>query len=126
MRGDSLADSAEREGSMDMSLSIVALSTAEVTLRALLVTTLAFGAIFVLARRPDVERFLRRQPQRVHPIYVRVDQRPGRGYQPPPPLRRGISALALLVAAVSVGAVVAFAIAVILSTLVTSVTDLLR
>jgi|GEM_PF-1920192 hypothetical protein len=109
-----------------MSTSIVALSTAEVTLRAVLVTALAFGAIFVVARRPDVERFLRRQPQRVQPIYVRVDQRPGRGYQPPPPSRRGISAVVLLVVAVSAGAVAALAVAVILSTLVTSVTDLLR
>lgn len=109
-----------------MSPSIVALSTADVTLRAVLVTAIAFGVIFVLARRPDVERFLRRQPQRVQPLYVRVDQRPGRGYAPPPPARRGISALVLLVVAVSLGAVAAFAVAVILSTLVTSVTDLLR
>lgn len=109
-----------------MSTSIVALSTADVTLRAVLVTFIAFGTIFVLARRPDFERFLRRQPQRVQPIYVRVDQRPSRGYQPPPPVRRGMSALVLLVVAIGLGAVAAFAVAVILSTLVTSVTDLLR
>jgi hypothetical protein len=111
---------------MDMSNTIVALSTGEVTLRAVFVCLFAFTAILVLSRRPDFDRFLRRQPPRVQPIYVRVDQRPGRAYQPPLGTRRGVSAAMLLLVALGVGAVGAFAVALVLGTLVTSVTDLLR
>lgn len=104
---------------------IVALSTADVTVRAGAVGLLAILAIAVVAGRIDWGQF-RRSQRRPVPIYLRVDQRPGQIYRPAS-LRRRVAATGGLAGfAVAGGIAIALVLSVVVAVLVESVTGLLR
>ena len=108
-----------------MTALIVALSTADVTVRAGAVGLLALFALFIIGSRIDWTQF-RRDAGRPAPIYLRVDQRPGQVYRPPSVRRRGVAGGNLLGVAVAGGVLIALALSVAVAVLVESVTDLLR
>lgn len=105
--------------------SIVALSATDATVHAAAVGFLAILAISFVVGRTDWSRLVRGH-RRPSPVYVRVDQRPGRIYNHPSLRRRTAAAGGLAGLAVVAGVVIALAVAVVISTLVSSVTDLLR
>lgn len=104
---------------------IVALSATDATVHAAAVGFFALLAVVFVASRFDWSR-LARGTRRPSPVYVRVDQRPGRIYTPPALRRRTAAAGGLAGLAVVAGIVFALAVAVVMSALVSSVTDLLR
>jgi len=108
-----------------MTALIVALSTADVTVRAGVVGLAAALAIAVLGQRVDWSQIRagRRPPV---PIYLRVDQRAGRVYRPPSARRRMTATGGLVGFAVAAGLVVALALSVAVALLVESANDLLR
>lgn len=111
-----------------MTTPIVALSMADVTVRAILVCALAFFALFVAGGRIDWT-WLRNgfgNGRRPTPIYLRVDQQATREYHRPDLRRRAMSTGQLLGLAVVGGIVIAIAVSVVLATAVGSVTSLLR
>ncbi len=108
-----------------MTVLIVALSTADVTVRAGAVGLVATVAIALLVLRLDWTQ-LRRGVRRPAPIYLRVDQRPGQVYRPPSARRRVTATGGLLGFAVAAGLVIALAVSVAAGLLVESVTNLLR
>jgi hypothetical protein len=108
-----------------MTALIVALSTADVTVRAGAVGLAAAFAIALLGLRVDWTQ-LRRGQRRPAPIYLRVDQRPARIYRPPSARRRAAATGGLAGFAVAAGLVIALALSVAAALLVESVTNLLR
>ncbi len=108
-----------------MTALIVALSTADVTVRAGVVGLAAAIAVALLGLRIDWTRFRggRRGPT---PIYLRVDQRPGQVYRPPSIRRRATATGGLVGFAVAAGLVIALTLSVAAALLVDSVTNLLR
>lgn len=108
-----------------MSASIVALSTADVTVRAAVVAGFAVVALALVADRMDFSRFARKVRRPEH-IYVRVDRRPGQLHRPPD-LRHRLTAAGNLAGLAIVGSVaIAVVVTLLISFLVGSVTDLLR
>jgi hypothetical protein len=108
-----------------MTALIVALSTADVTVRAGAVGLLAAVAIAVVGLRIDWNQF-RRHPRRVTPLYLRVDQRPGQIYRPPSIRRRAAAAGGLAGFAIAGGVIIALVVSVAIALLVESITGLLR
>jgi hypothetical protein len=108
-----------------MTALIVALSTADVTVRAGAVGLAAAIAVALLGLRVDWTQ-LRRGQRRPAPIYLRVDQRPGQVYRPPSARRRASATGGLLGFAIAAGLVIALALSVAAALLVESVTNLLR
>lgn len=108
-----------------MTALIVALSTADVTVRAGAVGLAAALAVALLGSRIDWNQ-LRRGQRRPIPLYLRVDQRPGQTYRPPTVRRRVAASGSLVGFAVAAGLVIALAVSVAAALLVESVTDLLR
>lgn len=108
-----------------MTALIVALSTADVTVRAGVVGLAAAIAVALLGLRVDWTQ-LRRGQRRPAPIHLRVDQRPGQIYRPPSTRRRVTATGGLLGFAVAAGLVIALALSVAAALLVESVTNLLR
>lgn len=108
-----------------MTALIVALSTADVTVRAGVVGLAAAIAIALLGLRIDWTQFRggRRRPM---PIYLRVDQRPGQVYRPPSARRRATATGGLVGFAVAAGLVIALTLSAAAALLVESVTNLLR
>ena len=104
---------------------IVALSTADVTVRAGAVGLLAVVAIVFVAARIDWGQF-RRSQGRPAPVYVRVDQRPGQIYRHPSIRRRAAAVSGLAGFAVAGGIAIALAFSVVVALLVESITGLLR
>ena len=114
-----------------ISLSIVALSNSDVTIRAVVVGFLACIAIFLLGRGGTaqnlIDKFLGNGPKRApQPILVRVDQRQQPLYEEPAPVRKAQSSALLLAIAVAVGATLAFALSFVVSTAVGSITGILK
>jgi hypothetical protein len=89
------------------------------------VCVLAAIAVIAIGGRIDWSS-LRRGYRPPRPIYLRVDQRPALSYERPDLRRRALSTGALVLLAVVSGVVIAIAVSIVLSTLVTSVTSLLR
>lgn len=108
-----------------MTALIVALSSADVTVRAVAVGTLGFLALILLSGRVDWSQ-LRRGARRPIPVYVRVDQRPGHIERPPTIRRRAAAIGGLTGMALVGGIVIAIGVSLVLALLVGSVTDLLR
>ena len=108
-----------------MTALIVALSTADVTVRAGAVGLAAAAALALLGLRIDWNQ-LRRGQRRPMPLYLRVDQRPGQVYRPPSARRRVAASGGLVGFALAAGLVIALAVSVAAALLVESVTDLLR
>lgn len=108
-----------------MTALIVALSTADVTVRAGVVGLAAALAIAVLGQRVDWSQ-IRAGRRRPVPIYLRVDQRAGRVYRPASARRRMTATGGLVGFAVAAGLVVALALSVAVALLVESANDLLR
>ena len=108
-----------------MTALIVALSSADVTVRAVAVGLLGFLALLFVSGRIDWTH-LRRGARRPIPVYVRVDQRPGRLNQPPTLRRRVAAAGGLTGIALVGGIVIAIGVSLVLALVVGSVTDLLR
>lgn len=108
-----------------MTALIVALSTADVTVRAGVVGLAAAIAIAILGLRIDWTQ-LRGGRRRPMPIYLRVDQRPGQVYRPPSARRRATATGGLVGFAVAAGLVIALTLSVAAALLVESVTNLLR
>ena len=108
-----------------MTALIVALSTADVTVRAGAVGLAAAIAVAVLGLRIDWTQ-LRRHRRRPTPIYLRVDQRPMQTYRPPSVKRRAAATGGLVGFALAAGLAVALALSVAAALLVDSVTNLLR
>lgn len=108
-----------------MTALIVALSTADVTVRAGVVGLAAAIAIAFLGLRIDWNQFRggRRRPV---PVYLRIDQRPGQVYRPPSARRRATAAGGLVGFAVAAGLVIALTLSFAAALLVESVTNLLR
>jgi hypothetical protein len=104
---------------------IVALSTADVTVRAGAVGLLALVAIALVAGRIDWGQF-RRSHNRPAPVYLRVDQRPGQIYRHPSIRRRAAATGGLAGFAVAGGVAIALVFAVVGALLVESITGLLR
>lgn len=109
----------------DMTALIVALSTADVTVRAGAVGLAAVVAVALLGVRIDWAS-LRRNQRRAVPIYLRVDQRSGYAYRPPSARRRAAATGGLMGFAVAGGLVIALALSIAAALLVESVTNLLR
>jgi len=108
-----------------MTALIVALSSADVTVRAVAVGLLGLLALIFISGRVDWTQ-LRRGNRRPIPVYVRVDQRPGRLDQPPT-IRRRVAAVGGLTGMALVGGIViAIGVSLVLALLVGSITDLLR
>ena len=108
-----------------MTTTIVALSTADVTVRSILICFLSAIAVIVAGGKVDFAS-LRRGSRRPRPVYLRVDQRPTVSYQQPDLRRRAMSSGALVLLAVVSGIVIALAVSIVLATAVSSVTSLLR
>ncbi len=104
---------------------IVALSTADVTVRAGAVGLLAIVAIAIVAGRVDWTQF-RRSQSKPSPVYLRVDQRPGQIYRPPSIRRRAAATGGLAGFAVAGGIAIALVFSVVVAVLVESITGLLR
>ena len=108
-----------------MTALIVALSSADVTVRAVAVALLGFLALVLVAGRVDWSQ-LRRGTHRPTPIYVRVDQRPSQLDRQPDFRRRAAAAGGLTGLAVLGGVAIAVGVSLVLALLIGSVTDLLR
>lgn len=104
---------------------IVALSAADVTVRAGAVGLLAILAVAVVAGRIDWGQF-RRSQRRPVPIYLRVDQRPSQMYRPASVRRRIAATGGLAGFAVAGGVAIALVLSVVVAVLVESITGLLR
>ena len=122
---DTLADEGGGGGSSDMTTPIVALSTADVTVRSILICLFSAIAVVVAGGKIDFAS-LRRGSRRPRPVYLRVDQRPTVAYQQPDLRRRVLSSGALVLLAVVGGIVIAITVSIMLATAVSSVTNLLR
>jgi hypothetical protein len=114
-----------------ISLSIVALSNSDVTIRAVVVAFLACIAIFLLGRggaaQNLIDKFLSNGANRApQPVLVRVDRRQQPVYEEPTPTRKAQSSAMLLAIAVAVGATLAFALSFVVSSAVGSITGLLK
>jgi hypothetical protein len=114
-----------------ISLSIVALSNSDVTIRAVVVTFLACIAIFLLGRGGTaqnlIDRFLSNSSKSApRPLLVRVDRREQPLYEEPTPARKAQSSGLLLAIALTVGATLAFALSFVVSSAVGSITGLLK
>lgn len=123
--GDTLVGEGGGGGSSDMTTPIVALSTADVTVRSIMICVLAALAVSVAGGRIDWSS-LRQGHRRPRPVYLRVDQRPTVSYQEPDLRRRALSSVALVLLSVVGGIVIAIAVSIVLATAVSSVTNLLR
>ena len=108
-----------------MTTTIVALSTADVTVRSILICGFATIAVAVAGGRIDWTS-MRRGYRRPRPVYLRVDQRPALSYQQPDLRRRAFSSGALVLLAVVGGIIIAITVSIVLATAVSSVTSLLR
>lgn len=108
-----------------MAALIVALSSADVTARAVAVSLLGFLALVLLSGRIDWTQF-RRGIRRPAPVYLRVDQRPGQLERPPSMRRRATAVGGLTGIAVVGGIVIAVGISIVLTIVVGSITNLLR
>ena len=108
-----------------MTALIVALSRADVTVRAIAVVLLDFLAHVLVSGRLDWPQF-RRGTQRPTPIYVRVDQRPSQLDRQPDFRRRAAAAGGLTGLAVLGGIAISVGVSLVLALLIGSVTDLLR
>lgn len=108
-----------------MTALIVALSSADVTVRAIAVALLGFLALVIVSGRVDWSQF-RRGTQRPTPIYVRVDQRPSQLDRQPDFRRRAAAAGGLTGLAVLGGIAISVGVSLVLALLIGSVTDLLR
>ena len=104
---------------------IVALSTADVTVRAGAVGLLAIVAIAIVAGRVDWTQF-RRSQSKPSPGYLRGDQRPRPIYRPPSIRRRAAATGGLAGFAVAGGIAIALVFSVVVAVLVESITGLLR
>ena len=108
-----------------MTALIVALSSADVTVRAVAVGLLGLLALIFVSGRVDFSQ-LRRGARRPIPVYVRVDQRPGQLDRPPSIRRRAAAVGGLTGVALVGGIVIAIGVSLVLALLVGSITDLLR
>jgi len=108
-----------------MTTTIVALSTADVTVRSVVVCLLALLALVAVGGRIDWNA-LRRNTSRPAPIYLRVDQRSTLPYQQPDIRKRAVASGGLVLLALVSGIVIAIAVSIVLATAVGSVTSLLR
>ena len=108
-----------------MTSSIVALSSADATVRAVVVALLSLLALAAIGTRIDWTQ-LRRDGRRPAPVYLRVDQRTGQTYRAPSPRRRIAAAGGLGGLVVVAGIAIALAVSILLSVLVGAITDLLR
>lgn len=108
-----------------MTALIVALSSADVTVRAVAVGLLGFLGLIFVSGRVDLSQ-LRRGARRPIPIYVRVDQRPGRLDRPPTARRRAAAVGGLTGMVLVAGIMIAIGISFVLALFVGSITDLLR
>lgn len=108
-----------------MTALIVALSSADVTVRAVAVGLLGLLALIFVSGRVDFSQ-LRRGARRPIPVYVRVDQRPAQLDRPPSVRRRAAAVGGLTGMALVGGIVIAIGVSLVLALLVGSITDLLR
>jgi hypothetical protein len=114
-----------------ISLSIVALSNSDVTIRAVVVAFLACIAIFLLGRGGTaqnlIDKFLNNDSKRVpQPLLVRVDRPQQPLYEESTPAHKAQSSALLLAIAIAVGVTLAFAVSFVVSTAVGSITGLLK
>lgn len=113
-----------------MTSLIVALSTADVTVRAVTVCVLAVIAMVMASSR--FERGFgrwsgwRQTARRPMPIYLRVDQRPSPEHRQPDLRRRATAMGGLAAVAVVGGVLIAISVSLVLATAVASITNLLR